>query len=173
MDTNITHSPGDWVVHSYYGVGQIERIEVKPIHEVDTKCFKVMTKDSIYWFPTTDIGNPRIRPVASQEIIDTVIKNLRSKASTFDTDRIHWKKMIEEVQSDNDLISISLLVRDLSTQQVIRDLNQIERNALNLYKERLLGEWASIMHEEIEILRSRLHGYIQESQAKIDLPKEK
>lgn len=173
MDTKLSHSPGDWVVHSYYGVGQIVRIEVKTIHEVDTKCFKVKTNDSTFWFPTNDTDNPRIRPVASQEIIDTVIKNLRAKASTFDTDRILWKKMIEDVKSDNDLISISLLVRDLSTQQVIRGLNQIERNALNLYKERLLGEWASIMQEEIEKLRSRLHGYIQESQAKIDLPKEK
>jgi RNA polymerase-interacting CarD/CdnL/TRCF family regulator len=172
MDTKITYSPGDWVVHSYYGVGQITKIEVKPIHEVDTQCFNVRTKDSIYWFATTDTDNPRIRPVASEEIFHEVIKNLRSKASTQDTDREHWKQVIEDVQADNDLISISLLVRDLSTQQAIRSLNQTERDALNLYKERLLGEWAPIMQEEIENLRSRLHVYIQESQAKIDLPKE-
>jgi len=46
------------------------------------------------------------------------------------------------------LISISLLIRDLSAQQVIRSLNQIERDALNHYIERLLGEWALIMGEE-------------------------
>lgn len=172
MDAEITYSPGDWVVHSFYGVGQITKIEVKPINEVDTQCFNVKTKDSIYWFPTTDTENPRIRPVASEDIFHEVIKNLRSKASTQDTDREHWKQVIEEVQADNDLISISLLIRDLSTQQVIRSLNQNERDALNLYKERLLGEWASIMHEEINNLQTILHGYIQESQAKIDFPKE-
>lgn len=171
MDTNLTYSPGDWVVHSFYGVGQITRIEVKPIQEIETICYKVKTKDSIYWFSTTDFGNPRIRPVASEEIFQEVIKNLRSKASTQDTDRKLWKQMIEDVQADNDLISISILVRDLSTQQAIRGLNQNERDALNLYKERLLGEWASILPEEVEKLRPRLHGYIQESQAKIDLPK--
>lgn len=172
METKIAFSPGDWVVHSHYGVGQIMRIEVKPIQQVDTLCFKVKTNDSFYWFPTTDIENPRIRHVASEKIFHEVIQNLRSKASTQDTDRKHWKQMIEDVQAENDLISISLLVRDLSTQQAIRNLNQIERNALNLFKERLLVEWASIMQEEVNILRSRLNGYIQESKAKIELPQE-
>jgi RNA polymerase-interacting CarD/CdnL/TRCF family regulator len=173
MNTNIDYSLGDWVVHASYGVGQITRIEDKPIQEVNTQCYKVKTKDSIYWFPKTDTGNPRIRPVASEELFHEVIKNLRSKASTQDTDREHWKEAIDEVQANNDLISISILVRYLSTQQVLRNLNQNERNGLNLNKERLLGEWASIMQDEIEKLRSRLNGYIQESQAKADLPKEK
>jgi len=173
MDKNIAYSLGDWVVHASYGVGQITRIEDKPIQEVNTQCYKVKTKDCIYWFPKTEFGNPRIRPVASEEKFHEVIKNLRSKASTQDTDRELWKQAIDEVQANNDLISISLLVRDLSTQQVIRGLNQNERNALNANKERLLVEWASINQEEIEELRSRLNGYIKESQSKADLPKEK
>jgi len=173
MDANITYSPGDWVVHSYYGVGQITLIEVKPIHEVDTKCFKVKTKDSTYWFPTTDTGNSRIRPIASQEIIDNVIKNLRSESRNLDTNREHWKQMIEDVQVNNDLISISLLIRDLSVQKAIRSLNQIERDALNHNKERLLVEWASITQEEIEELRPRLHSYIMESRSKINLAERK
>jgi RNA polymerase-interacting CarD/CdnL/TRCF family regulator len=44
VDSNITYSTGDWVVHLYYGVGQINRIEVKPILGEDTKCFKVKTR---------------------------------------------------------------------------------------------------------------------------------
>jgi RNA polymerase-interacting CarD/CdnL/TRCF family regulator len=167
VDSNVTYSTGDWIVHSYYGVGQIKRIEDKPIHEVDTKCFKVKTKDSTYWFPTTDTDNPRIRPVASQDIIQKVIKNLRRKANDLDMDREHWKKKIDEVQADGDLLSISILVRDLSAQQILRNLNQTEKVALEKFKERLLREWASIVQEEIEKLRVTLHTYIQESQAKI------
>ena len=173
MDTITTLSTGDWLVHRFYGVGQIIRIEDKPIHEVATKCFQVKTNDSTYWFPTTDTANPRIRPIASEEIIHKAINNLRSQATYLDTDRTYWKQIIEDVQADNDLISISLLIRDLSAQQVIRSLNQIEREALNHFKERLLGEWASIMGEKIEILRPRLRSYIQEGQAKLDLPEKK
>ena len=166
MDSNTIYSIDDWVVHSYYGVGQINRIEVKPINEEETKCFKVKTSDSTYWFSATDTDNPRIRPVASQDILAKVFKNLRSKANVVDPDRTLWKSKIEEVQAGGDLLSISILIRDLSTQQMLRDLNQTEKNALEHFKERLLREWASIVDEDVETLRSTLNGYILESQAK-------
>ncbi len=167
MDSNTTYTINDWVVHTYYGVGQIKRIEVKPIHGEDTKCFKVRTRDSTFWFPAADIDNPRIRPVASKDVIHKVVKNLRRKSSKLNTDRRIWKKRIGEVQSNGDLLSTSILIRDLSAQQVLRDLNQTEEDALESCKERLLLEWASITGEQVEKLRSKLQGYIQESQAKI------
>ena len=170
MDSTFNYSINDWIVHSYYGVGQIQRVETKPINEEDMECFKVKTKDSTFWFPTTDIENPRIRPVASQDIMNKVVRLLKSKSNNLDQDKALWKKKIEEVQAEGDLISISTLVRDLSAQQVLRDLNQTEKNALEHFKERLLREWASISQEDIEQLRSSLHAYIKESQAKVVVP---
>ncbi len=167
MDSNIHYSVDDWVVHTQYGVGQIERIEVKPIHGDNTNCFKVRTNDCTYWFATNDIDNPRIRSVASKDVITKIIKNLRRKSSKLDTDRRLWKQRIAEVQSNGDLISLSIIIRELSTQQVLRQLNQTEEDALEYFKDRLLREWASITQEEMDQLRSSLHGYIQESQAKI------
>lgn len=167
MDSNAPYSIDDWVVHKHYGVGQIKRIEIKPIHGEDKKCYKVKTKDSTFWFPTTDNDNPRIRPVASKDIIHKMIKNLRRKSSKLETDRRFWKKRIEEVQSNGDLLETSVLIRDLSAQQILRDLNQTEEDALEHFKERLLREWASIMQEEVGKLRSELESYVQESQAKI------
>lgn len=169
MDSNIPYSVDDWIVHTHYGVGQIKRIETKPIHGEDTKCYKVKTNDCTYWFPTTDIDNPRIRSVASKEIIQKIIKNLRRKPSKLDTDRRFWKGRIDEVRSDGDLVSISLIIRDLSAQKLIRQLNQTEEDALDHFKERLLREWVSITNDDIEELRSDLHDYIQESQSKIKI----
>ncbi len=71
------------------------------------------------------------------------------------------------MQANGDLISLSIIIRDLSAQQVLRQLNQTEEDALEYFKDRLLREWASITQEELDQLRSSLHGYIQESQAKI------
>ena len=167
MNADMPYSIDDWIVHSYYGVGQIKKVEVKPLHGKDTKCFKVRTKDSTFWFPTTDVDNPRIRPVASKDIIHKVVKNLRRKSSKLNTDRRIWKKRIDEVQSNGDLLSTSILIRDLSAQQVLRNLNQTEEDALEHFKDRLLREWASITQEEVAKLRSKLQTYIQESQAKI------
>ena len=167
MDLNLPYSVDDWVVHTQYGVGQIERIEVKPIHGDNTNCFKVRTNDCTYWFATNDIDNPRIRSVASKDVITKIIKNLRRKSSRLDTDRRLWKQRIAEVQSNGDLISLSIIIRDLSAQQVLRQLNQTEEDALEYFKDRLLREWSSITKEPIDELRASLHGYIKESQAKI------
>ena len=167
MDSMIIYSPGDWVVHAQYGVGQIKKIEVRPIHGEDTDCFQVKTKDCTYWFPTSSVDNHRIRPVASQDIIAKVIKNLRSKAKILDTDRGLWKTKIDEVQADGNLLSVSNLVRDLYAQQILRALNQVEKTALRRFEDRLLGEWASIMQVEVEVLLPTYQKYIQESTAKI------
>jgi len=167
MDSNMPYSVDDWVVHTQYGVGQIKRIEVKPIHGEKTNCFKVRTNDCTYWFPTNDIGNPRIRSVASKDVIQKIIKNLRRKSSRLDTDRKIWKQRIEEAQSDGDLVSLSIIIRDLSTQKILRQLNQTEEDALQYFKDRLLREWSSITQEVIETLRSTLQAYIKESQSKV------
>lgn len=167
MDSNTPYSVEDWIVHSYYGVGQIRRIEEKPYHGEDTQCFKVRTKDSIFWFPTTDNENPRIRPVESKDIVQKVVKSLRRKSNKLDKDKGYWKKRIKEVQTNGDFLSISVIIRDLSAQQVIRKLNQTELDALERFKERLLREWASITQEKVANLRTNLQTYIQESQAKI------
>jgi len=167
VETNKSYSTGDWVVHSHYGVGQINRIDVKPIHGEDIKCFKVKTKDSIYWFATTDTGNPRIRPIASQEIIPKVANNLRRKAGKLDTDRKYWKKRIDEVKSDGDMLSIGKLIRDLSAVDVLRGLNDTEEKALEHLIERLSEEWASSTKEGVEKIRSEIYAHILESKAKI------
>lgn len=167
METSTTYSVDDWIVHAYYGLGKIKKVEVKPINGEDTKCFKVTTKDSTFWFPTADDDNPRIRPIETKEIIHKVIKNLRRKSNKLDTERKFWKKRIDEVQSSGDLISTSILIRDLSAQQVLRNLNQTEEDALERFKKRLLLEWSLITQDPVQELQSEIHDYIQESQAKI------
>lgn len=160
---------GDWVVHKRYGVGQIKGVEKRPINGEQTNCFKVKTKDSMYWFPATGKENPRIRSVETEQIIDKVIKTLRRKASNLDTDRKYWKSQISDAQSSDDLIVASKLIRDLSAQQVIRKLNQTEEKALNHFKETLIREWAAIMSVSIEKIRPRMNTCIQESKEKIKI----
>ncbi len=168
MATDLPFSTHDWVVHLHYGVGQITAIEVKPVDGQDTECYKVKTKNSTYWFPTNEDDNPRIRPVVSNEIIPKVIYHLRRKAGSLDPDRKYWKKKIGEVKSSGDIISISKLTRDLSSIQAIRGLNESERKALEFFKERLLREWASSTHEDVEKIRPLLQEHLKVSKSKIE-----
>jgi RNA polymerase-interacting CarD/CdnL/TRCF family regulator len=169
METNMFYSVGDWVVHKLYGVGQIKGVEARPIHGESLKCFRVKTKDSTFWFPIAEEENPRIRHVASEKIMERVIKTLRRKASYLDTDRKYWKEQIAIAQSGSDLIFISKLIRDLSTQQALRKLNQTEERALDYFRERLLREWAVIMRVDMNKVRPKLNAYIQESKDKLEV----
>ena len=167
MEQEIQFSVGQWIVHSQYGVGQIKKIEVMPIHGEKTECFMVHVNDGVFWFPTDTVENPRIRPVASQEIITKVIRNLRRKPGNLEKGKKYWTIRIKEVPSDNDLLTISQLIRDLSAQQSQKRLNDSQVRALSQYKERLIHEWAAITGTDIEEIRPEINSYIRESKAKI------
>jgi RNA polymerase-interacting CarD/CdnL/TRCF family regulator len=160
METDVVYSVNDWVVHSRYGVGQVKGVEVKPLQGEPTECFKVKTKECTYWFPANDSDNPRIRPVATEDIILKVIRNLRRKASNLDTDRKYWKKEIEIAYNEGDMLSISKLIRDLSAQK---------ENAMETLKERLTREWAAITRVDYADIQHQLENALQVSVDKINI----
>jgi RNA polymerase-interacting CarD/CdnL/TRCF family regulator len=167
VELEYQYSVGEWVVHSHYGVGQIKKTEVMPLHGEQTECFKVQVKDGAFWFPTNTVENPRIRPVASQEIISKVIKNLRRKPGNLDKDKKYWAKRIKEATSHDDLLSISQLIRDLSAQQSQKNLSDTQIKILSKYRDNLIHEWAAITDSGIEKIRRQFNEYIQESEEKI------
>jgi RNA polymerase-interacting CarD/CdnL/TRCF family regulator len=167
MELENQYSVGEWVVHSHYGVGQIKKTEVMPLHGEQTECFKVQVQDGAFWFPTNEVGNPRIRPVASQEIISKVIRNLRRKPGNLDKDKKYWAKRIKDASLQDDMLSISQLIRDLSAQQARKNLNDTQIKALSNFKESLVHEWAAITETDNTEIRRQLNNYIQESVQKI------
>jgi RNA polymerase-interacting CarD/CdnL/TRCF family regulator len=156
---------GDWVVHHAYGVGQIKKIEVKPIHGEQVKCFRVNTKDSAFWFPKNRPDNPRIRPVVTPDIIEHAIEEFKKPVVDLDPDRKMWKKRIDETKASDDLITASQIVRDLNILRTQRKLNQTEEKALNDFTDRLIDEWSTTMKTDSSVVRRELNEYIQASKA--------
>ena len=151
----------DWVVHQHYGVGQIKKVEIKPINGKRVICFRVKIKDGVFWFPTNLLENPRVRPVSTQKTI-TMALNLLQKANlNLDPDRKKWKSQIDQVKSSADLIEMCQLIRDLTSLKVIRKLNQTEEEALDRLKERVLREWSVSTGTDVEMNRIELEYYLQ------------
>jgi RNA polymerase-interacting CarD/CdnL/TRCF family regulator len=167
MEQEMHYSIGEWVVHSQYGVGQIKKTEVLPLHGEQTECFRVQVKDGAFWFPTDTSENPRIRPVESQEIISKVIKNLRRKPGNLEKDKKYWTQRIKEIPLDGDLVIISKLIRDLSAQKTQKRLNDSQIRALSKLSDRLIHEWAAITGEDTAEIRSQYNQSVRESKAKI------
>jgi len=157
-----TYTPGDIVVHRSYGIGRIDKVENKPLNGIDVECFKVETNNGIYWFPTENMDNPRVHPVATKYIIRKAINILRSAPQNEDFDPIQWKDLIEEVQTGGDFLAVSSLVRDLAGLKMKKKLTRTQDQALNSLQERMLQEWAASLDVELNLLRPKLKAYIEE-----------
>ena len=164
--TTPTYALHDWIVHRSYGVGQVIKIEVKPIHGESTECYRVETRNGVYWLPLNSLDTPRIRPVATPERLEQAVQELQISDLTLDPDRFYWKERIQKVKENGDLVAISRLVRDLSLLRTQRRLNQTEETALSALTERLLREWSACAHKDIERLRTRFHQTLQETKTR-------
>ena len=65
MEKSTTFSKGQWIVHHYYGVGQVKGIEKKVLDGQEWSYYKVKTRNSQYWIPVQSEDNSRLRPLSS------------------------------------------------------------------------------------------------------------
>ena len=139
---------GDWIVHTFYGVGQIKSIEKKKIGDDQNKYFKVEAKNSTFFVPVDNIDTDRIRPVASKYMLKKAISTLKEKPQQLETDHTQRKRQISEMLNDPSLVTNATLVRDLRARRDEFGLNDHEENTLDKMTKRLIREWA--ITQEIE-----------------------
>ena len=153
---------GDWVVHFAYGIGQIKKIEQKPIHGEPEACFQVTTQNGAeWWFPKYGDDNPRIRAVATEEKLQCALAEFEKVTPDLNLDKNLWKARMDEVMKNGDLIETAQIMRDLTVLQTQRKFNQMETKAFSLFKDRLLREWSAIMNMNIAKIEPELKRYLR------------
>jgi RNA polymerase-interacting CarD/CdnL/TRCF family regulator len=144
-DGNQDYDIGHWVVHSRYGVGQIKKIEKIPLHADPTKkeqCFQVQTGGGVFWFPIEQHDNPRIRPVITQNKLNSALRLFEEAPADTNLHRNELRIRITETQMDVSINTAVRLIRDLLARNVTRKLNIYEDRALRTHMERFIREWA-------------------------------
>ena len=153
---------GDWVVHYAYGIGQIKKIEQKPIHGEPQDCFQVTTQNGAdWWFPKYGADNPRVRPVATKEKLQCALDEFEKIVLDLNPDKNLWKGRMDEVMKSGDLIETVQIMRDLTVLQTQRKFNQMETKAFALFKDRLLREWSAVMNINIAKIEPELKRYLR------------
>ena len=148
---------GDWVIHYAYGIGQIKKIEQKPIHGEPEACFQVTTQNGAdWWFPKYGAENPRVRPVATKEMLQAALSEFEKIILDLDPDKNLWKIRMDEVIKSGGLIETAQIMRDLTVLQAQRKFNQMETKAFGLFKDRLLREWSAITNKHIDVVELEL-----------------
>lgn len=149
QSANPHFSEGNWVVHTFYGLGQIKGQETKIINGKESTYFRVKTKDITYWVPLDQTESARFRPLSSQGDFQEAIQALTQPAHEMDSDHQVRKDRIKQVRSDPSPVGVARLVRDLKARCKDKTLNATEEEALTHFTERLVSEWSVCMQISI------------------------
>ena len=144
-------SRGDWVVHANYGLGQVQGEDTKVLEGEKQDYYIVQTEAATYWLPKNRIHSDSIREVAPAKQFRQALKVIEEEPIQMDQDYRKRRARIVEVFSSNTLVEFAKLMRDLYWRRRQKTLNENEKRALELLRERFAREWsvsADIQEEE-------------------------
>lgn len=167
MEKNPTFAKGEWVVHHYYGVGQVRGVEKKSLDGEVASYYKVKARNSQFWVPVQSEDNSRLRPLCSPKEIKKIMTILKREPKKMDSDHMARKKLIREVLSEGSLSEMARVIRDLSGRQVRKKLNPTEEDALKRFKDRLIREWAVCLEKDVDEATTDFQENLQKGLEKI------
>ncbi len=133
---------GEWLLHCYFGAGQVMGTETKHVSGGEKAYYKIETSNSILWLPVVGLDESKIRPISTPEEFEEAINELRHVPEEMDPNAPERKKKIEDVKAANIPAETARLVRDLWERQWSeRGLYDWEREAWRFLSSRLVQEW--------------------------------
>ena len=150
------YSRGDWIVHSYYGVGKVKKIERKMINGEKKKFYRVESDASIYWIPVEGANESHIRALAKASTIRRALNLLKEKPKEMASSFKVRQTRIKEVLAEGNLRPMIRLVRDLWGRSQVSNLSMTELNALRQAMENLVVESAVAEGTSNEVATSKL-----------------
>lgn len=162
MSSNLnTFEVGDWIVHNWYGVGEIKKVEERPIHGEETDCYRVKTKDGIYWLPVGNADNDRTRRVVNKSRFKKALRTLKAEpkkmAKNYRTRNARIKEIVFESGS---LVKMAGLLRDLLALREQKKWNNTEKSAVENIRERIVREWSACRDIPVEEARTKLQSIV-------------
>jgi RNA polymerase-interacting CarD/CdnL/TRCF family regulator len=161
MATNLIYPEGSWIVHVFYGVGQVIRLEKKHLEGKENLYYRVEGKDGTFWLPVNKADSERIRPVVSKEKMRSAIQALGEKPHRLIGNHIQRKSKIKEIQSTGSITSIACLVRDLTYQASEKKLSIPEQETLDSLKKRLAMEWSVVFEIKPKEAEKKLNALLE------------
>lgn len=159
-------SEGDWIVHAFYGVGQVQGRVKKIIEGSEVDYLWIKTENSDYWLPIENIEVEYIRRLASEIQIKQALAILKKEPNPLHIDHYKRRKEILEALKNVSLEIKAGLIRDLSGRKLKKGLNVTEEDAFVKLKSNFILEWALVTGEEKNILEAKLSKALHSSPPK-------
>jgi RNA polymerase-interacting CarD/CdnL/TRCF family regulator len=151
---------GDHVIHCSFGLGEITRIEEKPIHGHPTVCYVVCLRDMTVWVPVDESEENSLRYPTPPETFIKTLPILTSPNEELLEDRVQRKKQLLDRLKDGKLASICRVVRDLTHYQQNSKLNDAEKSILERAVNSLLTEWELTMGLPLQQARKSMESML-------------
>jgi RNA polymerase-interacting CarD/CdnL/TRCF family regulator len=161
------YGTGDWIVHVFYGLGQVIGREKKILEGENNRFLKVKTADSLYWIPVANIENDRIRPIASKNQFRYALALIRKPPKKLSENYLERRKEISKTLKNVSLYSKARMIRDLNCRRTTSKFNSTDENVLINMKELFLNEWTLVMDEDREILEQKLNTGLKTGMGKV------
>lgn len=158
-----TYSTGDWIVHAYYGVGQVRGKDKKSLGGEKQSFFKVKTFNGVYWLPVKKADVDHIRPLASKGQISRALSLIRKAPKALPSDYKQRGKEILQAIRNVSLYAKARMIRDLHGKKFTSKLNISDQDALEKMKMQFLNEWAVVKEEDREELEKKLREALRTS----------
>jgi RNA polymerase-interacting CarD/CdnL/TRCF family regulator len=150
------YAQGDWIVHAYYGVGQVKEMEKKELEGEKQTFHRVETFDGEYWLSVSGTGVEYIRPIASEYQIKRALTLVRTTPEELPENHTQRGRVIHEAIRDPSLYTKARMIRDLHAREQEARLNFSEEDALSKMKKQFLDEWSVIKDMDREVLEEKL-----------------
>jgi len=131
-----TFEKGDWIVHPFYGIGQISS-KVKKRFEGKKQ-------------------SKHIRFLSSKAEIKQALTIIKKPPANLLRDKIQRRKKFIQAVVNGSLFSEARIIRDLHGKKISSKLDYWEETRLKMIRDQFLCEWSLVTNEDREILEKRL-----------------
>ena len=144
---------GDAVVHWAYGLGKIVAVQRRALAGEKTLYYVVQIQDITVWVPVDEKAHSRLRTPTSKRGFKKLFQILGEPGKTLSDDRNERKTALHSRLAEGKAEAVCAVIRDLTTYQHKKGLNDDDKQILNRASSSLLGEWGyafSVTTEEAE-----------------------
>ena len=137
MDFNV----GDPVVHWMHGLGKIVGLEERILAGQKLLYYVVQIQDLTVCVPADDKAMSRLRPPTTERGFKKLFTILSGPGESLSEDRHERKIELHRKLEDGRAEAVCRVIRDLSSFQQKKPLNDDDKNILRRAWNSLLGEW--------------------------------
>ena len=132
---------GDWIVHSYYGVGEVVDILEKDLDGHREMFYRVSAAEIEYWLPNAKADAEHIHPIRTKKEFDQAIKILSKPPVLISEPPNRSKRLIYERWLDGSLPARAALLRDLNGRNSKKVLSYDEKKTFEKAENYFIDEW--------------------------------